>query len=283
MNRMSDKKLYAIAFYFLSAVLLFSCNPSTSSLPHSFQSANYTNADEPMGEKLLPSPEKLEFYKRPVSNDTQIVFIWLMTGVLFAGLARFLFPLRFNATMQSVFNARNFSMLEKETGLMDHWIYFFLYVNYLNAIAVLFHKSFFDSGIANTNPSQHILLIFSFIWTGMALYTIIRYWLMKLVAWIFNTSEETRIYFRNTIITNQFTGILVMPVIVVYIVNPLDAVLWTAWGIFLLISVYKVFRGAAMGLYHSRFSLYYLILYLCAFEIIPLVFLVKLAKLYFQI
>lgn len=150
-------------------------------------------------------------------------------------------------------------------------------------MAVFMYKTLFDTGLTNVNPSQHVLVIFSSFWVALALFIIIKYWFMKMVAYVFNTSEETRIYFRNTIITNQFTGILVLPIIVVYVVNPVDAVLWIAWGIFLLISVYKVLRGATMGLNHSRFSLYYLILYLCAFEIIPLLFAAKFAKIYFQI
>ncbi len=283
MNPILDKKFYFIVFYFLFFVFVVSCNSTNSSSFQPSQSVIFTSSVSPIGEKILQSPQKIEFHKRVEDRQTQLVFIWLMAGAFFTGLARFLFPLRFDATMQSVFNVRSFSMLEKETGLMDQWIYFFLYLNYLNVMAVFIHKTIFDTGITNINPSHHILYIFSYIWAALALFITIKYWLMKLVAWIFNASEETRIYFRNTFVTNQFTGILIFPFMIVYIMNPVDAVLWIAWGTFLLISVYKVLRGASMGLYHSRFSLYYLILYLCAFEIIPLIFAVKLTKIYFQI
>ncbi|MFW5721310.1 MAG: DUF4271 domain-containing protein [Bacteroidota bacterium] len=278
-----DKKIYFVVAYFLSFSLFVSCNTSNNSSFQSSQPSIVSTTINPTGEKVLPSPQKIEFYQRTGDRNIQLVFFWLITGVFFTGLARFLFPWRFSATMQSVFKARNFSMLEKETGLMDQWIYFFLYFNYLNVMAVFLYKTFFDTGLTNMSPSKHTLVVLFYFWAALALFIIIKYWIMKLVAWIFNTSEETRIYFRNIIITNQFTGILILPFVTVYIVNPLNTILWIIWGIILLISVYKVLRGATMGLYHSRFSLYYLILYLCAFEIIPLVLAVKFLKIYFQI
>lgn len=236
------------------------------------------------GENLLkPEDDFLSFEKIRDDRFVNWVVFWLTNSILFVGIARFVFPVRFNETIQSSVNSRFFSLLEKESGIIGTTVNYLLYLNYLFVFTVVVYLSFKYFGIQVPLKNIHPILPFiTFLSMGIV-FSLLKLWMLNFTAWLFNTSRETITYIRNIIVVNEFTGVILLPLVFFHLINPFNPVLYAIWALFLLLLIYKVLRGAVLGFNHSRFSLYYLILYLCAVEIMPLLLLIKFSKSYFHI
>jgi hypothetical protein len=57
--------------------------------------------------------------------------------------------------------------------------------------------------------------------------------------------------------------------------NPGTTGLYLAWALLVIINIAKMIRGAVIGYTQAGFSVYYLILYLCAIELAPLLIFAK--------
>jgi hypothetical protein len=90
-------------------------------------------------------------------------------------------------------------------------------------------------------------------------------------------------YYNSTVfIYNRMVGLVLLPIIsVVPFINTQFAPWLLYAGIVALIALYffRIFRGIQIGI-KNRLSIFYLILYLCALEILPLLVLYKLVETY---
>jgi hypothetical protein len=232
---------------------------------------------------LHPKDDFLSFEKRAKNENLNWVIYWISLSLLLTGLARFIYPVSFNETMKASVNSRFFSLLEKESGIIGNMLNYILYANFLLIFAViaLLSLRYLDVNISLSNI--HILIPLSiFVVLGIS-FSIVKLWLLNFGAWIFNTSRETLTYIRNIIVVNELTGVLLLPLMFIYLINPFRWLIYTIWLLVILLFLFKIIRGAWLGINHSRFSLYYLILYLCAVEIMPLLIFIKFSKNYFQI
>ncbi len=101
---------------------------------------------------------------------------------------------------------------------------------------------------------------------------------------IFKTKKETFEYTTNTFIFSIVTGIFLVPMVfLIYYFNASlsSLFLYITLLIMMLISVYRSFRGFLIGLNSERYHLYYLFLYLCTVEVLPLLISVKLLMMYY--
>ena len=115
----------------------------------------------------------------------------------------------------------------------------------------------------------------SIIFATILLYQLLKSLLVYLSGIIFNTSESARNYQLNTLLFNHIIGIVLFPVVVL-------AFYWNSqvcltFGIVSVsfILLYRLFRGVVIGLSNKNYNLFYLFLYLCTLEILPLLLLFK--------
>lgn len=103
--------------------------------------------------------------------------------------------------------------------------------------------------------------------------------LLKILSIIFQIDKAVSTYIFNIFLINNILGILFLPLVVlIAFVSGLDKLLvWAGVALLLIAFLYRLFRGVVIWTNLPRFSLYYLILYLCALEIAPLLILFKLA------
>ncbi len=142
----------------------------------------------------------------------------------------------------------------------------------------MFYMSIPYLGLASLTRNIHpamILLYTLGIFTGFYL---TKYLVMQFTAWVFKTSGATESYFRNQLIVNQFAGIIILPLMVVNYYNPVNWILYAAWGILGVLAIYKLIRVSMIGLRIADFSAYHLILYLCTIEIAPVIFAIKISN-----
>jgi hypothetical protein len=92
---------------------------------------------------------------------------------------------------------------------------------------------------------------------------------------IFDTKEVARQYQLNILIFNDIIGITLFPIaITAFYWNSLF-LLTTGIVIVSLLLTYQLFRGILTGLENKSYNLFYLFLYLCTLEILPLLLIFK--------
>ncbi len=94
----------------------------------------------------------------------------------------------------------------------------------------------------------------------------------KFVGWVFDTGQEVRAYlFQSELMSKAFAMVL-LPLVVLF---PFATEILRQWlfgagvGVFILLYLIQIGRGVVVNL-RDPASIYYIILYLCALEILPL-------------
>lgn len=221
----------------------------------------------------LPQPVNLS--KSP-SKD--FLTLWIILSLILIGLTRYLFPLRFKENFLASFTGRYFNQLDREGGFMNNWASFFLFLNFLVVFSLLIYLSMVKWGNYSIVDNTPFVLIISYILFAIALFYLFKYLLVFFIAWVFKTKTATESYFLNILLINQSTGIILLPVLVLSIYNPGLNLMLPSWILLILVSLFKIIRGAYLGYKTLDFSVYYLILYLCAIEFAPLILIIKIAQ-----
>jgi len=130
------------------------------------------------------------------------------------------------------------------------YIYFYLNPHYLNI------------------NLDYLYLIFAF---AVILLFLIKTALEKGLSVIFNTKNTFVLYFSDHLFLLGLSSLIQAPFLVIYIYSENIVFLWLSFIILLLLWLFRLFRGLIIGFKHSSFSKFYIFLYLCSLEIIPLI------------
>ena len=260
-----------IAYWVESDSLLIKPGNQTISRVFSARDLFGSHSLEPSTEDPQP-----EFITRTPSKD--FLTFWIIFSFFLIGLTRFLFPLRFKENILAAFTGRYFNQLDREGGLMNNWASFFLFLNFLLVFSLLIYLSLENWGYYKILEDFPLMLSLSYILLAITAFYMIKYILVFFVAWIFKTQAATESYFLNILLINQTTGIILLPILVISVYNPTLNLILSVWILLILFSLFKIIRGAYLGYKTLDFSVYYLILYLCAIEFAPLILIIKLTR-----
>ncbi|MEO5570580.1 MAG: DUF4271 domain-containing protein [Bacteroidia bacterium] len=102
---------------------------------------------------------------------------------------------------------------------------------------------------------------------------------LKMMSIVFRMDKAVSTYIFNIFLINNIMGMALIPLVMIIAFFPMatDFFIWMAIGMLLASFIYRLFRGIIIWTSMPRFSLYYLILYLCALEIAPLLIIFKLS------
>ena len=101
----------------------------------------------------------------------------------------------------------------------------------------------------------------------------------KFIGIIFKNTNASYVYLLNGFIFNILTGIFLLPLLLfmIYSKSSISSFATSlSIGIVTIISVVRYFRYVIIGVSFSKFSHFYLFLYLCTLEIIPILIIIKL-------
>jgi hypothetical protein len=101
--------------------------------------------------------------------------------------------------------------------------------------------------------------------------------LMQLVGWIFDDSEKITEYIFNIFLLNKVLGLSLVPIVVMaaYLSFGQQVLLYVGVVLVVVFYVYRLFRGYFIGRATANLSRFYILLYLCTLEILPLVIVAK--------
>jgi hypothetical protein len=94
---------------------------------------------------------------------------------------------------------------------------------------------------------------------------------------IFNAQKEFDEYMNIVLLYNNVAGILLLPVVILMFWSPFPwLMLYIGSLIILLCYLYRITRGAGIGLSNRKLSKTYLFYYLCVLEVCPMLVGIKL-------
>ncbi len=118
----------------------------------------------------------------------------------------------------------------------------------------------------------------------LVIYYIGKFLLVAILGFVFKTKKETFEYTTNTLIFLVVSGMFLVPLVflVYYMQTPFSIIFfYITIVIGAIMLLYRTFRGFLIGLNSEHYNLYYLLLYLCTVEILPLLISVKLLMIYY--
>ena len=189
-----------------------------------------------------------------------MLFIWIRVfySKFFATLANALLSFQISAKL-----FRDKNVLVKRVSIVLDFIYILVISLFIFELAL-------HLGIAGQKMSRfNFMLLFLNI---TILYTMLRNGLLWLTGYLFMVQSLVAEYIHNTFIINKGVGIALFPLVIMahYFPHQLQPLVLTAGGI--IFSVAFIYKGirAYQIIIRKDVLLFYLILYLCTLEILPL-------------
>jgi len=204
-----------------------------------------------------------------------------MVGVLFFALIlmaiiRFSFSKFLFRVFDSIINYQTSSNLLLEKNMRNLRGSLFLnllfYVNF-----TLFIVQYFVY-ILSLNQNHNNIVFFLYCFVGLVALYGAKFIFIRFVGYIFNGIKESKEYLHTIFIYNKNLGVILLPITlsVPYITQHATPLLLNAGLILTLIFyILRLFRGVKI-LFRQHVSIFYMILYLCALEILPLLMIYKL-------
>lgn len=228
----------------------------------------------------LQAPERMEVLEKAESFPRDWMIWVIVAGLTAVAISRYFFPSRVYNIFRAVLGMRLLYMLHKEGGFFRETPTYLLYLNFLLVISLLIFQTLRATQASLPWDEIHPLILYGGILLFFLLFYLLKFLFMGFLAWVFHTGKASMLYYTNLFVMNQFTGLLVMPLVFYHAVTPSLNSLYAAWILIILLNIYKVIRGAILGYTISDFSGYYLFLYLCGVELAPLLIIGKAASAY---
>lgn len=173
---------------------------------------------------------------------------------------------------KSIFNENMLKLFQREESAKVSSYLFLLYLIYCVNIAVFLY-------LANAHlGGKRGILVFIAILVGVVLIYAIRHISLKLLGYLFSISKSTDLYSFSIMIFNQFTGVALIPVNFLLAFGPgsiQNILIWSSFLFLGIILLLRTFRGIFIVSEHLSDRLFQIFIYLCAFEIAPMLVLFK--------
>lgn len=242
------------------------------------QSAAYTPDSLKLQDKTLSTElsennkESVLKEKAPLQEDWFIAILTI--SVLVAGLSRLFWRRYMNNILQSV-------VYKSTMGKLDVHNVSNFYPSFVLGALFFFNSSVFIYQVLAINNRQFLTFhswgIIPIVLVFLLVLFSLKVLVYRLVAHVFETKNQVREYLMGSSVMSKAFSLLIIPVIVM--IPFLDSTLQplfvkAGFGLFILLYLIQLARGVRIIL-SNTFSVYYIILYLCALEILPLTILFK--------
>lgn len=213
-----------------------------------------------------------------LSNHPFWVFAILLFCVSLIGYMRIFYSARFNNHIKSFLVPRLANQLMREEYSLTHPVSIFLSLNFflmVSLIALLWMNRLRATEYFSLSFTS-LLLLFVFV-VGIYFIKII---FLKLIGYFLNKPQETDDYIFTIFLLNQGVGIILLPMLVLICYG--SAHLQTIFFVisFVLLGFFFLYRISRGGMQALNFGtpVFYIFMYLCALEILPLLIGIKLLE-----
>ena len=136
----------------------------------------------------------------------------------------------------------------------------------------------------NFKPVDNFWLLYLYCCVGLSVIYFVKYVGLKICGWLFNMKGAADSYIFIVFIINKVIGIFLLPFLIflAFTDDPLYSItLVISWAGLAGLLLYRFILGFAAVRNEVRFNLFHFFLYLCAFEIAPLILIYRLLLLVF--
>lgn len=200
----------------------------------------------------------------------------LILCLMLIAWSNFFYHKRLRQIFLSPYSKRFLNQLVRDGNLFAERITLALILVYLFSVSLLIYLAFNLMVTVSLPFTAPPYLVFGFILIVLIGYWLIKILMIRVVGTTFRTESTTREYLLNVLIFNIITGVTLLPFLIptVYLKSPFF--LYIGFFIVGLFLIFRFFRGFLIGISLRKFSYLFLIVYLCALEILPLLILLKL-------
>src|SRR5690606_3959568 len=204
------------------------------------------------------------------------VWILLVVFLLFLAVAlvRLAFPADFSMIVQAYYDERTLQQVSKEDSMLTSWPYVFLYLIFslaLGLFIVLIESSFERLMVLSWENYMRTALL-------VALLFIIKILLIRFISFVFEIDRLVREYVAVLYLVYFNSMLFLMPFLLTATLAPASyfKILLILFGALVsILFIYRFLRTAFRLFGNLKFSIFYLILYLCALEVAPIMILVR--------
>ena len=121
-------------------------------------------------------------------------------------------------------------------------------------------------------------IVYLYLCGGLLAVYLVKILLVRVLAFIFRTENEASEYIFYTLLFNQVLGMVLLPIVTgVAFIRTFNTagLLYCGLAFFGIFFIYRLLRGILAGLSRPKVSRFYLFLYLCTLEFLPVVFAIK--------
>jgi hypothetical protein len=236
----------------------------------------------PPQKQFLPTtsvfkPHNLEpKHSGPMAIDQQatnwITIVFLACLFIFAWIQA-TYSKRLSQIFRAVAQPHHVNQLEREGNIFKERIALGLGLNYYLIMSIFIFQIISAFGGLPTDLNN--LTLTGIIFTGLFAYQLLKSLVIHGTGIIFNTSEYARQYQLILLIFNYMIGIVLFPVVVIAFYWNNSAFLIAGIIIISLLILYRIIRSFLTGQDNKSYNLFYLFLYLCTLEILPLLLIYK--------
>lgn len=212
--------------------------------------------------------------KYPTWEILMLIFLILCFAVL-----RLVFGKKMTLIFQAFYDDRAFSQINKEENILSSWYFLFSYVLYSFFIGLFIYIALDRYGILLPISGFNLFLFTSFAF-GLALAAKILG--LRFLGHFFNVQKVIREYVNSIYLSFFNASLLFIPLVICFTLS-VDSNIWFLRGgiIFLCLSfVLQLLRVGRNILSRYKLSKFYLFIYLCTFELCPIIILIKALNIY---
>lgn len=223
----------------------------------------------------MESSESTSRWQGEVKSERP-VWVLLVVFLLFLAVAlvRLAFPADFTMIVQAYYDERTLQQVSKEDNMLTSWPYIFLYLIFslaLGLFIVLMESSFerFDV-LSFENYMRTAFLV--------ALLFIVKILLIRFISFVFEIDRLVREYVTVLYLVYFNSMLFLMPFLltVTLVSTAYFKILLILFSVLVsMLFIYRFLRTAFRLFGNLKFSIFYLILYLCALEVAPILILVR--------
>ncbi len=220
--------------------------------------------------KLIPKKQKTDSKE---ANPILVFFTCLVSLFLLAIVATTRRSL-FGKLLKSLANDNFLKLTYREENAGRNGPFLILYLIFLINAATL---AYLFIGQDKYNGWQ----MWGFLFGGISLIYIMRNIFMHVISWIFPVERETRQYNFLIAVFNSFLGLILLPLNLVAAYGPQSMTSIVMYSALIVISLFYLLRSARgflLGLINYGSQVFHFFLYLCAFEIVPILLIIRVLR-----
>ena len=217
----------------------------------------------------MPTMKAVEKVDRPVWIIGVLILLFLGVGMI-----RLFFYTSFQNIIYGFFNDRVLAQISKEDTVVTSWPYIFLYIifSFSLGLFILIYRS------AYSPMSEVTAVNFFKISVFVAILFVAKILIVRIIAVIFEVERLVREYIAVLYLVYFNSMLVLMPLLLFVTFFPTSYFKIILIFFLIIVSIlflYRFLRTAYSLVGNLRFSIFYLILYLCSLEIAPILILVK--------